>query len=75
MSLHEDEQILNELNDTTNEKKMLDYKTSLAKTHFINEIKNGLGDEIKSNGSKIKIIKPSIWKKMGNIIKKIFTGF
>jgi hypothetical protein len=31
--------------------------TAVSKVHFINEMKNGLGDEIKKNPNKITIIK------------------
>ena len=75
MSLDKDGDVLKEIGDATNEKKMLNYKTSLAKNQFINEIKNGLGDEIKKGGNKFKVIKPSIWQKIKIIMNKIFTGF
>ena len=75
MTLSEDDEILNEINDTNNEKIMLNYKTSLAKTQFIDEIKSGLGEEIKKSGNKVEVIKPSIWKRIRLIIKKLFTGF
>jgi len=64
-----------ELKETINEKKMLSFKTTMAKHQFIDEIKNGLGQEIKSSGNKVKIIKPTFWQKLGRIMKKIFTGF
>jgi hypothetical protein len=50
------------------------YKTALKKVQFIDEIKNGLGGEIKMN-PKPKIIKRSLWYKFIQSIKKIFTKF
>lgn len=75
MNLYQDDKILKEINEANNEKKMLSYKTSLAKAQFIDEIKNGLGEEIKTNANKIEKIKLTFWQKIGKIIKKIFTGF
>lgn len=50
------------------------YKTALKKAQFINEIKNGLGNEIKKN-PKPKIIKRSFTYKLVASIKKLFTKF
>ena len=50
------------------------YKTALKKTQFINEVKNGLGDEIKKN-PKPKLIKKSFTSKIISAIKKVFTKF
>lgn len=50
------------------------YKTALKKAEFVNEIKNGLGEEIKKN-PKPKVIKRSFFYKMISAIKKIFTKF
>ena len=51
------------------------YKTALKKQQFINEIKTGLGEEMKLNPSKIKIIKKSWLERLKLTIKKIFTKF
>lgn len=51
------------------------YKTALKKVQFINEIKSGLGADIKSNPNKVKVIKKSWYQKIVLIIKKIFTKF
>lgn len=69
-----DDDIVKELNGAEKEKEMLNFRTSLAKNQFIDEIKNGLGEEIKANGNQVKIIKPTIWQRIGRTIKKIFTG-
>jgi len=50
------------------------YKTALKKAEFVNEIKNGLGEEIKKN-PKPKVIKRSFFYKITSMIKKIFTKF
>lgn len=51
------------------------YKTALKKAKFIHEIKSGLGQEIKSNPSKITIIVKPWYYKVFQSIKKIFTKF
>ena len=50
------------------------YKTALKKAQFVNEIKTGLGEEIKKN-PKPKVIKRSFIYKLTTYIKKIFTKF
>lgn len=50
------------------------YKTAYKKVQFINEIKNGLGVEIKKNPRPI-IKKKSFLTKLKLTIKKIFTQF
>jgi len=67
--------IAKEVKKTENEKKMLYYKANLAKSMFIDEIKNGLGEEIKKNCNKIEIIKPNIWQRISKIIGRFFTSF
>ena len=59
------------------EKEMLveKYKTALKKQQFINELKSGLGAEIKKNPNKVKIIEKSWFEKLGLVFKKIFTKF
>lgn len=51
------------------------YKTALKKVQFINEIKGGLGTEIKNNPRGVKVIKKSWTQRFFNNIKKIFTKF
>lgn len=50
-------------------------KTDLAKERFINELKGGLGNKIKENPNRVKIIKPSPIKRLVNWFKNIFTKF
>ena len=64
-----------ELNLAEKEVLVEKYKTALKKTQFINEIRNGLGDEIKKNGGKVIIHKKPLYKKIFESISKIFTKF
>jgi hypothetical protein len=50
------------------------YKTAIKKVQFINEIKTGLGGEIKKN-PKPKIIRKPFLKRMLDNVKNIFTKF
>ena len=54
---------------------MAKYQTALKKGQFINELKSGLGKEIKENPNGYIIHKKSIWKKISESLKKIFTKF
>jgi len=51
------------------------YKTALKKVQFANDIKNGLGTEIKANPNKATFIKHSWFKRFLMGLKKIFTKF
>jgi hypothetical protein len=51
------------------------YKTALKKNQFINELKTGLGQEIKKNPSKVKIIKKTFGERFMLSLRKIFTKF
>jgi hypothetical protein len=50
-------------------------KVLTEKKRLINDIKNGLGSEIKSNPNKVVIIKKPWYSKIGLMLKKIFTKF
>ena len=50
------------------------YKTALNKAQFVEEIKSGLGEEIKKKPKPI-IKKPTIGQRIMVSIKKIFTKF
>ena len=50
------------------------YKTALKKAQFVNEVKSGLGEEIKKN-PRPKIIKKTFMSKITSAIKNIFTKF
>lgn len=51
------------------------YKTALKKNQFINELKSGLGTEIKKNPGKPKIIKKTWFERLMITLKKLFTKF
>jgi hypothetical protein len=51
------------------------YKTALKKNQFINELKSGLGTEIKKNPGKAKIIKKTWLERLMITLKKLFTKF
>lgn len=55
--------------------KLQNQQTEIMKNNFINEIKNGLGVIIKENPTTIEVIKPSVWDKLGKLIKKFFAMF
>jgi hypothetical protein len=50
------------------------YKTALKKAQFVEEVKSGLGEEIKKK-PKPTIKKPTLGQKIMESIKKIFTKF
>lgn len=54
---------------------MAKYQTALKKGQFINDLKAGLGNEIKANPRGFIIHKKSFWKRLSSFIKKIFTKF
>jgi hypothetical protein len=51
------------------------FVTALRKTQFVNELKNGLGEEIKKNPKSVKIIKVSRYKRFVTWLKNFFTKF
>lgn len=51
------------------------YSTALKKATFVNELKSGLGNKIKTTGNKVTVIKKSWFKKLMERLKKIFTKF
>ncbi len=51
------------------------HKTAMKKVQLINEIHSGLGEEIKKNAGKIKVIKKPWYYKFNTFLKKIFTKF
>jgi hypothetical protein len=51
------------------------YKTALKKTQFINDLKHGLGVEIKNNPGKARIIKKPFSVRLINWLQRIFNKF
>lgn len=48
------------------------FLTALRKNQFINELKGGLGEELKKNPSKVKIIKEPKMKRLITWLKRLF---
>jgi len=63
------------LDSITNDIKATKISTTLKTNQFINEIKGGLGDKVRSNPNGIKFIKKKWYKRFGDYMKKIFTKF
>lgn len=55
--------------------KLEKYKTALKKGQFVNDIRGGLGAEIKKNPNQIKIIKKTLGQKVKAFFLSIFTKF
>jgi hypothetical protein len=70
-----DKMISREANMAEKEMLVEKYKTALKKQQFINELKSGLGDEIKKNPNKAKIIEKKWYQRFGIFFKNIFTKF
>lgn len=70
-----DDMISKELEATEKAIEMEKYKTALKKAQFINEIKSGLGKEIKNNPNKLTIIERPWHYKLKMFFTKIFTKF
>lgn len=63
------------IDSINNDIKATKQNTNLKKNKFISEIKSGLGDKVKKNPNKIKIIKKKWYQRLSDIIKNIFTKF
>jgi hypothetical protein len=70
-----DDILTKELDATEKDIELEKYKTALKKAKFIQEIKSGLGQEIKNNPNKITIITKPWYQKVLQFVKKIFTKF
>lgn len=70
-----DKMIGREANQAERDMLVEKYKTALKKNQFINELKIGLGEEIKKNPSKVKIIKKTWRERFMLGFKKLFTKF
>jgi len=67
--------IENKIEKEENKIKLELKKTNLKKESFINEIKNGLGDEIKMNPNKFEVMVTPEPNKFTNFFRKIFKIF
>lgn len=63
------------IDSINNEIKASKQNTELKKEQFINELKNGLGQKVKNNPNKVKIIKKKWHQKLITAIKNIFIKF
>jgi hypothetical protein len=54
---------------------MAKYQTALKKGQFINELKGGLGNDLKANPNGFVIHKKPFWERVTKVLKKIFTKF
>lgn len=70
-----DEMLSRELVIAERERELETFKASLKKTQFIEELKNGLGGDIKEIRGKVTIIKRPWHFKLKQFLKKIFTRF
>ena len=70
-----DKMIDREIKIIENEIEADKFMTGIRKKSFINDLKTGLGEEIKKNPNKVKLIKKPWYSKGLDIIKKIFTTF
>jgi hypothetical protein len=70
-----DQMLTKELQTAEREREMFMYTNNMKKVQLINELKNGLGNEIKELGGKITIIKRPWYYKLKMFLKKLFTRF
>ena len=63
------------IDSINNEIKAAKQNTELKKEQFINELKSGLGQKVKNNPNKVKIIKKKWHQKLITAIKNIFIKF
>ena len=63
------------IDSINNEIKATKQNTELKKEQFINELKSGLGQKVKNNPNKVKIIKKKWHQKLITAIKNIFIKF
>jgi hypothetical protein len=64
-----------EISETEKQRLLEMYKTAMKKAQLVNEIKTGLGADIKKNPGRANIIKKTRWQKFMLSLKKIFTKF
>jgi len=67
-----------EIDESLNESKRLNLTLKNNKVLLIDEIKNGLGDSIRTIGNKVDVIKKpklTLLHKLNNLIRNFFTKF
>ncbi len=75
MKLVRKDELTLELEKTQKEKLLMAQNNDKRKRELITEIKTGLGEEIKKNPGRVKIIKKTRYEKFIMWLKKIFTKF
>lgn len=75
MPLYSDDEIHREIDKTEKDAINQKQRTDLAKLVFINQIKTGLGDEIKNTPKVPKIRQKTVFEKIKNVIRGIFLKF
>lgn len=70
-----DKTIQRELDATEKANNLDKMKTAFMKAQFIQEMKTGLGEDIKLNPRGVKIIKKTWNQKLVLFLKKLFTRF
>lgn len=70
-----DKTIQRELDATERANNLDKMKTAFIKAQFIQEVKAGLGEDIKSNPRGVKIIKKTWHQKLALFLRKLFTRF
>lgn len=74
MEIVQDE-VTSELRMAEQEAQLEISKTTMRKAQFIATIKHGLGDSIKANPNKVRIIKKPLGERIKAYLLKIFTKF
>lgn len=64
-----------EIQETEKQMLLEKYKTAMKKAKLLEEIKNGLGDEIKKNPGRAHIIKKTWFQRFMIKLKALFTKF
>jgi hypothetical protein len=75
MKLVRKDELTLELEQTQKEKLLMAQNNDKRKRELITDIKTGLGEEIRKNPSRVKIIKKTRYEKFIMWLKKIFTKF
>jgi hypothetical protein len=70
-----DDLLLSEVDRNEKEKEILEHSANLAKKAFINEIKYGLGEQIKKNPNTLTVPKISRWERFKKRMIKLFIKF
>jgi hypothetical protein len=70
-----EKKILDEIGKLESEINFGNYRNDLKKSVFAEQLKRGLGEEIKANPNSYKVIKPSFYERFKSFITKLLTKF